>query len=112
MKYRVVFHLDEDDDMRVSLALNNIRNLIADLVDVEVELVAYASGVNTLRRNSGYSDTIKMLMDRGVKFAACSNTLRGMGIGPEDLLDGVEAVPSGAGEIVRRQAEGWAYLRP
>ncbi|MEJ8543092.1 DsrE family protein [Methanothermobacter wolfeii] len=79
MKYRVVFHLDEDDDMRVSLALNNIRNLIADLVDVEVELVAYASGVNPLRRNSGYSDTIKMLMDRGVKFAACSNTLKGDG---------------------------------
>jgi intracellular sulfur oxidation DsrE/DsrF family protein len=35
-----------------------------------------------------------------------------MGFTQEDFLDPVEVVSSGAGELVRRQAEGWAYVRP
>lgn len=43
-RYRAIFHLAEKD--RASLALNNIRNLLAELGDdqVEAELLANSEG--------------------------------------------------------------------
>lgn len=100
---RVVFHLDEDDDERVLLLFANVRNLMADIQNVEIEVVAYSKGVSALMRDSEYSDTISELTDDGVRFAACSNTLKALGITSGDLVDGVDAVSSGVGEIVRKQ---------
>jgi len=78
--YRVVFHIDEDDDSRVLLLISNVRNLMADLESVRIEVVAYSMGVNVLRRDSEYSGDVSELMDQGVRFCACSNTLRASGM--------------------------------
>lgn len=110
--YRAVFHLDEDDDERVLLLFANVRNLMADIQNVEIEVVAYSKGVNALMRDSEYSDMIYELIDDGVRFAACSNTLKALGITSGKLVDGVDTVSSGVGEIVRKQCDGWAYIRP
>ncbi len=110
--YRVVFHIDEDDDSRVLLLISNVRNLMADLESVRIEVVAYSMGVNVLRRDSEYSGDVSELMDQGVRFCACLNTLRASGMDGDDLLEGVDVVSSGVGHIVRRQTEGWAYIRP
>jgi intracellular sulfur oxidation DsrE/DsrF family protein len=29
-----------------------------------------------------------------------------------EFLDLVEVVPTGTGEVVKKQADGWAYVRP
>lgn len=110
--YRAVFHLDEDDDERVLLLFANVRNLMADIKNVEIEVVAYSNGVSVLLRDSEYSDMICELIDDGVGFAACFNTMKSLGITSGDLVEGVDTVSSGVGEIVRKQAEGWAYIRP
>ncbi len=110
--YRVVFHLDEDDDERVLLLFANVRNLMADIQNVEIEVVAYSKGVSAFLRDSEYSDRICKLIDDGVRFAACSNTLNAWGITSGELVDGVDTVSSGVGEIVRKQCDGWAYIRP
>jgi len=110
--YRVVFHIDEDDESRVLLLLSNVRNLMEDLESVRIEVVAYSMGVNALRRDSEYSEDIAELIGQGVMFCACSNTLRASYIDVSDLLEGVQVVSSGVGQIVRRQTEGWAYIRP
>ncbi len=110
--YSVVFHIDEDDESRILLLISNVRNLMVDLESVRIEVVAYSMGVNVLRRNSEYSGDIAELIGRGVRFCACSNTLRAFGMDVDDLLEGVKVVSSGVGHIVRRQTEGWAYIRP
>ena len=110
--YRVVFHLDEDDDERGLLLFANARNLMADIQNVEIEVVVYSKGVSALMRDSRYSDMIGELLDDGVRFAACSNTLNAWGITSGELVEGVDTVSSGVGEIVRKQCDGWAYIRP
>ncbi|MDI6643780.1 MAG: DsrE family protein [Methanobacteriaceae archaeon] len=109
-----MFHLDTDEDYNANLNFNNIDNLLVDLgrENVEIELVTYALGVNVLRKNSIYSGRIEKLIKIGVNFAACKNTTRAMNIQKKDLIDGVEIVSSGVGELVRKQALGWLYIRP
>ena len=54
---------------------------------------------------------VENLLDAGVSFAACRNTLDTMDLDETDLVD-VDVVPEGAVEVIRLQNEGYAYLRP
>jgi len=47
-----------------------------------------------------------------VAIALCNNALNNLRLKPEDMLPEALVVPSGVGELVRKQAEGWAYIRP
>jgi len=49
---------------------------------------------------------------RGVIVAACENSMRSAGVTAEQLADGARIVPSGIAQLVRRQRDGWAYVRP
>jgi hypothetical protein len=111
-RYRAILHLAEKD--RASLALNNVNNLLADLGDdlVEAEILANSEGVAALLKASPLGERVEELAARGVRFAVCSRTLRAMGIGEEEVIAVAEVVPTGTGELVKRQSEGWAYVRP
>ncbi len=113
--YQVIFHLDEDNETRVNEVFNNLRNLLADLgaENVEVELLANGKGVQALRKDRESSALrIRNLSAQGVRFVACANSLKHLQIDPGDLAPGVEIVPAGVSELVKKQMEGWAYIRP
>ncbi len=114
MKYRVLFHLDEDNQPRITMTLNNIKNLLADLgtENVQVELVVNGEGVRAFVKPSENQTQITALAAVGVRFALCANSLRGLNLHERDLLEQAEIVPAGVSELARKQAEGWAYIRP
>ena len=104
--YRVLFHLDEPSKGRAEQVLRNIENLLADLGEknVQVELVANGGGVKALVRNPDSDEAlIKSLAQKGVRFVACAHSLEALDIDQASLLDPVEAVPAGVGELVRKQ---------
>jgi len=112
-KYKVVFHIDEQD--RASLVLNNIRNLIADIGEdsLEIEMVANGDAVKMLAKGPNeYKAMLEELAKRQVVICACSNSMRNFGLQKDQLLDFVNVVSAGVGEIVKKQAVGWAYIRP
>ena len=53
----------------------------------------------------------KALAD-GVKVVACENTMKSMKLKQSDMLPSISYVPSGVIEIIRKQREGWVYIRP
>ena len=110
----VVFHHSNDDPARHTRVCNNIENLLDDetVATERVVLVANSGGLGLLRADSPCRSQIASLADRGVRFAQCRNTLVGTDTDAADLLDDVEVVPSGVGELARLQAAGYAYLRP
>ena len=115
MTYRVVFELTDSGKCQVEGELTNIRHLLAELgpQGIEVELVAHSDGVVALlRQNRAEAGPIEELAAHGVHFAACRNSLASRGLTGADLLPTAAVVPSGIGEIVRRQAEGWLYVHP
>ena len=113
--YRVVFHIDESAISRANMVLHNIQNLIDDLGqgNGEVALVANGEGVKALLRSPNvHKRQISKLAQRGVQFLACRNSLRFMGLDEDDTLDPIVVVPAGVSELAKKQAEGWAYIRP
>ena len=112
-KYKVVFHVDEQD--KTDLALNNISNLIIDIGEenLEIEMVANGDAVKALvRSTSKFGLMFKDLADKQVVFCVCANAMRNFGIHKDELFDFTIVVSAGVGEIVKKQAAGWAYIRP
>ena len=114
-KYRVVFHIDEPSKGRADQVFMNIENLLGDLGEsnVEVELVANGGGVKALIKGpESHADQVEMLTNKGVRFVACAHSLSILGITKEALLESVDVVSAGVGELVKKQIQGWAYIRP
>lgn len=109
----VVVHLDDADPGVQAMAVNNIVNLLRDLgASTPVELVLNGPGLSAGLAESPRALEIHDLLARGVSVAACANTMRAGDVTPDRLASGVVVVTSGVGQLVRRQREGWAYLRP
>lgn len=111
--YRVVWHVPEGGDVLVDRVLRNIMNLLEDLSpdDVEVEVVAHGAGLPLVLAATPGGDRVADLQRQGVVFLACQNTMTNRGLTTADLLPGVGVVASGVGELVRRQGQGWSYVR-
>jgi intracellular sulfur oxidation DsrE/DsrF family protein len=43
---------------------------------------------------------------------ACQNTMRSLKLSPQEMLPEIGYVPSGVVEVMRKQQQGWAYIRP
>jgi intracellular sulfur oxidation DsrE/DsrF family protein len=114
LQNRVVMQVSDNDPAKWNLALNNARNLQSDLgaKNVEIEIVAYGPGIGMLKSDSVVGSRIGEALGSGVKVAACENTMRGQKLAKADMLDGIGYVPAGVVEIMQKQQQGWAYLRP
>jgi hypothetical protein len=51
-------------------------------------------------------------MAQGVKVVACENTMTNQKIKREDMIDKISYVKAGVVELMQKQREGWAYIRP
>jgi len=110
---RVVVHVTDPGPQKWAGVLKSVQNLIKEFdAEIEVEVVTHGEGIGLGLRGSPQLRQVRELLDQGVVIAACANTLHARNIGPEGLIDGVVVVSSGVGEVVRKQVEGWIYLRP
>src|SRR5215831_13309401 len=96
-KNRVVMQVSDGDPAKWNLALNNARNLQADLgsSNVEIEIVAYGPGIGMLKMDSAVANRIAEAKDSGVKVLACENTMKGQKLSHADMLGGIGYVGAG-----------------
>lgn len=111
---QTVVHVNFPDAARQGHGLKNIENILKAVNgEAKVEVVCHGAGISLLLKNkTEHAGQIEKLMKQGVRFAACENTLREKSIARDDLLSGVETVPSGAVEVIRKQQQGYAYFKP
>ena len=111
--YRVVFQVSEADLGLHEQVLRNVANTMADLGEgTRVAIVAHGPGLQLVLGATGQSDALAELVSAGVELLACGNTMRRLDVTDDQLLPGVAVVSAGVAEIVRRQQDGWAYVRP
>jgi uncharacterized protein len=113
-KHRVVFHVNVDLEERWQEVLNNVENLqkALGIENVEIEVVAHGAGIGLVQsKNAALRARVETIEKSGPVFAACSNTLRKKELTAADLTPGVKIVDSGIAEVVRRQEEGWSYVK-
>ena len=109
-----VIQVSDNDPAKWNLALNNAQNMQQALGKdkVQIEIVAYGPGLNMLKAQSKVAARVNAAMDRSVDIVACGNTMKKMKVTKADLIGGSRVVPGGVIEIMKRQSEGWAYIRP
>ena len=113
-KTRVVVQVSEADPARWNLVLNNVKNLQDDLGagNVEIEVVAYGPGIGMLKLDAVSNSRVTDAIKAGVQVAACENTMRNQKLTQSDMLGKIGYVSSGVVELMQRQQQGWAYIRP
>jgi intracellular sulfur oxidation DsrE/DsrF family protein len=113
--YDALYILNSNDDKKIKGTLRNIDNALEDVRlkgKLHVELIAFGDGVAVYMKSDAYEQTLKDLQAKGVVLAQCSNTIKERKIDKNDLFPFVSYVPSGNGEIIIRQYEGWAVVHP
>ncbi len=112
---KVAIQVSDADQAKWNLALNNAKNVQTDLgaANVDIEIVVYgAGGIGMLKFDSPVSNRVDEAMASGVKILACETTMRGQNLTRSDMLKGIGYVGSGVVELMSKQQQGWAYIRP
>ena len=112
-KNRALFQVTDNDPARWNMILNNMQNLRDGVggEPIEIELVAYGPGIFMLKADSSVKQRVAEALKNGVKVNACQNTMSGMKLVPADMLPEIGYVPAGVVEVMRKQQQGWAYIR-
>ncbi len=111
---KVVIQVSDNDPAKWNLALNNAKNIQEELgkSNVKIEIVAYGPGINMLRFDSQVGNRLTEATSDGVLIAACANTMKAQKLTPDDMHPAAKIVPAGVVEIIKREREGYAYIRP
>ena len=65
-----------------------------------------------LKMESSVGNRVGEAVQSGVKIVACENTMRGQKLTRDDMLPAIGYVPAGVVELLVKQHQGWAYIRP
>lgn len=112
--YRVVFSLTVNDPHIWNGVFGNFRNIQRALghQNVAIEMVVYGDAISMLRDDSLVSNKVEEALEEGVRIVACENTMKAKNIGKDSMLPNIGYVPAGIVEIIKLQADGWAYVKP
>ncbi|MEW6515042.1 MAG: DsrE family protein [Pseudomonadota bacterium] len=113
-KNRIVIQINEDNVKKWNDVLVNIHNIQVELgaKNVAIAVVAIGSGLGMLTAESLAANGVQDALAAGVEFVACGNSMKAQKLAKEDLIDGVKISVAGYVELMKRQQQGWAYLRP
>ena len=114
-EYKALYILNESDDKKIRAVIRNINNALEDprlKGKLQVELIAFGDGVALYKKSNRYDTLLTVLQSKAVILAQCENTMRERKISKDELWPFVSYVPSGNGEIIIRQYQGWAVVHP
>ncbi|MCI0500282.1 MAG: DsrE family protein, partial [Epsilonproteobacteria bacterium] len=100
----------------VNHMLSSMNNVLKEYPteSIKIVVVTYAQGVRTIR-NDYDPDTlkrIKSLMEYGVDFIVCRNTMETMSWKDEEFLKDVSFTQARIVEVIKRIADGWIAVEP
>lgn len=118
---RIVFHLTNADQVIAGELLDDVEGMLeayqSDGRPLRVEVVSHSDGLDLVReRLSQHKARIHALAERfsNLTFVACQNTIDRLRVehGIEvKLIPDAEVIDSGVSHVVKRQKEGWSYIR-
>ena len=113
--YHAIYQMDNNDPKIIEKTIRNINNALTDprlVGKIQIELIAFSGGTDAYMLGGKYENDLKALVEKGVIVSQCNNTLKERKITREQLYDFIAIVPSGNGELIIRQAEGWSVIKP
>lgn len=110
----VIFSVTDNDKGKWNLVYNNATAVQRNVgpMDIDVEVVVWGPGINMLKMESVVGNRIDEMVAKGIKVVACETTMNEMKITAQDMLPSIGYVPGGVIELMQKQQQGWAYVRP
>jgi intracellular sulfur oxidation DsrE/DsrF family protein len=110
--YNVVFDVTTGDTIVHRMVTRWVSEIINEDPTANVEVVFYAKSLDMITGKSTVTDSIvKYAAMKNVKFRVCEVAMKNNHVEKSMLLPGVETVPDGIYEIVKKQHDGWAYIK-
>lgn len=111
-KHRVVWDLSSTDTTSQAAVFRQINNARNEIPDLEIEVVFHGQAVLAMMKDSSqFTDRIKLAKAKGVTLAVCNNSLRRLKIDPAQIKSEGTIVPSAVAELIKKQTDGWSYLK-
>ncbi|HEX2973208.1 MAG TPA: DsrE family protein [Tepidisphaeraceae bacterium] len=112
--HRVVFDMSGQAIADWDLLFEQIGDLqrVFGAGEIQIEVVVQDSGVGWLMgENTSLQNRLRQAADGGVAFVIGEGSLKRRRLARHQLLPFVQVVDSGVVELVRKQEDGWAYIR-
>ena len=115
--HQIVYQCNKADPDYIASILFSVGEMIRKYEDeVEVIVACFGPGLHLVAKNPGRpiskeaQERAASLSAYGVGFHACKNTMDGMNMTDDDLVDYADVVPIGVDDIMLLQERGFAYL--
>jgi uncharacterized protein len=111
--YNIVFDISTSDTAVHSRMIRWINLINSEDPAAKIEIVFYGKSIPmvTTGKSTVTDDIAKIIASKKATFAVCEVALKNNGVVKADLLPGVITVPDGLYELVKKQAEGYGYIK-
>ena len=111
--YKVVFDLTSKDSLDQRAVIRWLDEISQSNPDARMEVVMYGQGISMGVQGRSYvsKDMARLSSNKNISFRVCAIALKNQGVDKSQLFPGVETVPDGIYEVIRKQREGWGYIK-
>lgn len=116
-KHKLVYQLNKAEHDYIDHVLFSCGEMLRKYNDdIELVVTAFGPGLNLLVKQPKraisplHQERVKSLIDYGVRFQACGNTMKTMKWVEKDIIDDVQIVQIGIDGIMKLQEQGFSYI--
>lgn len=110
--HKIVFQMATDVVKEHGSLTRQLNNVLNYWPKAEIEVVVHSAAIEFMMvEKSSVKMEIEALMQKGVKFAVCQNTMKRKNVTEADIISGAMFVPVGIAEIVLKQEKGYSYIK-
>ncbi len=111
--YKVVFDLTSNDTLNHKAVIRWTNEIVNASNDAQVEVVFYGNSLDMVQKDKSVvaNDIEKLAANKNVAFKVCAVAMKAHNVDKSQLIPGVETVPDGIYEIVKKEKDGWAYIK-
>jgi intracellular sulfur oxidation DsrE/DsrF family protein len=114
---KVVYQFNKADAKYHQAVLFSVGAVLRKYGDnVEIIVVGIGPGIHILAKkperpvSAEIKERVASLIQYGVKFHACGNTMKSLHWKKDDIIDSVDIVEVGAADLIELQAQGYSYI--
>ncbi len=111
-EHKIVFQLTSADSNVHKMLVRQLGNVLAAAPNSKIEVVCHGPGIAMLTtKQTIVHPKVSELKGKGIDFVVCENTLKEKKVTKEEIILEASFVKAGIIEIVKKQEEGWSYIR-
>jgi len=113
LNYRVVFHLDRDDQLPLKIALGNIKNLFNEIENANAIILANFNAPALFFKSNidkEIYDLLKNLKNHNMNVYICENSLKMLNISKSEVIERCTFVKAGIVKLIDLQIDGLLIL--